>query len=784
MSMPSPSHPPDHSCCSAKSADSGAKAVDPVCGMTVDPATTAHRAAHDDKDYFFCSAGCRTKFIADPDRYLGEARQPAPVIPGAIYTCPMHPEVRQEGPGSCPICGMALEPETVTAEAPVNHELIDFTRRLWVAAVLTLPVFALEMGGHLTGLAMRISGQTSNWIQFALATPVVLWAGWPFFQRGWASLRNRSLNMFTLIAIGVGAAWIYSVVAVLAPALFPAAVRRMDGSAPVYFEAAAIITVLVLVGQILELRAREQTSGAIRALLDLAPKTARRLRDDGGDEDVTLDMVAVGDRLRVRPGEKVAVDGEILDGRVTIDESLVTGESMPVTKDVGDKVVAGSLNKTGSFVMRADKVGADTLLAQIVQMVAQAQRSRAPIQRLADKVSGWFVPAVIAIAVLAAVVWGLIGPEPRLSYALVAAVSVLIIACPCALGLATPISIMVGVGRGAHAGVLIKNAEALERFEKVDTLVLDKTGTLTEGRPSVTAIRPAAGFDETELLRLSASLERASEHPLADAVVRAATDRKLALSEASEFDSPVGRGVTGVVDGRRVALGNGRYLGEIGVDVAALEAEAEALRQDGATAIFVAVDGAAAGVLGIADPVKATTAGAIRDLKAAGLRLVMMTGDNRTTAEAVARRLGIDDVQAEVLPQDKAAVVERLRAEGRIVAMAGDGVNDAPALAAADVGVAMGAGSDVAIESAGVTLLGGDLQGIVRARKLSKAVMSNIRQNLVFAFGYNALGIPVAAGLLYPIFGLLLSPALAALAMALSSVSVIGNALRLRAVRL
>ena len=784
MSMPSPSHPPDHSCCSAKSADSGAKAVDPVCGMTVDPATTAHRAAHDDKDYFFCSAGCRTKFIADPDRYLGEARQPAPVIPGAIYTCPMHPEVRQEGPGSCPICGMALEPETVTAEAPVNHELIDFIRRLWVAAVLTLPVFALEMGGHLTGLAMRISGQTSNWIQFALATPVVLWAGWPFFQRGWASLRNRSLNMFTLIAIGVGAAWIYSVVAVLAPALFPAAVRRMDGSAPVYFEAAAIITVLVLVGQILELRAREQTSGAIRALLDLAPKTARRLRDDGGDEDVTLDMVAVGDRLRVRPGEKVAVDGEILDGRVTIDESLVTGESMPVTKGVGDKVVAGSLNKTGSFVMRADKVGADTLLAQIVQMVAQAQRSRAPIQRLADKVSGWFVPAVIGIAVLAALVWGLVGPEPRLSYALVAAVSVLIIACPCALGLATPISIMVGVGRGAHAGVLIKNAEALERFEKVDTLVLDKTGTLTEGRPSVTAIRPAAGFDEAELLRLSASLERASEHPLADAVVRAASDRKLALSEASEFDSPVGRGVTGVVDGRRVALGNGRYLGEIGVDVAALEAEAEALRQDGATAIFVAVDGAAAGVLGIADPVKATTAGAIRDLKAAGLRLVMMTGDNRTTAEAVARRLGIDDVQAEVLPQDKAAVVERLRAEGRIVAMAGDGVNDAPALAAADVGVAMGAGSDVAIESAGVTLLGGDLQGIVRARKLSKAVMSNIRQNLVFAFGYNALGIPVAAGLLYPIFGLLLSPALAALAMALSSVSVIGNALRLRAVRL
>ncbi len=784
MSTPSHSHSAGHDCCSTKSADSGGKAVDPVCGMTVDPAATAHRNAHEGQDYFFCSAGCRTKFIANPERYLGEAPEPPPAIPGAIYTCPMHPEVRQEGPGSCPICGMALEPETITADVPVNHELIDFTRRFWVGAVLTLPVFALEMGGHLTGLAMRIPGQTSNWVQFALATPVVLWAGWPFFQRGWTSIRNRSLNMFTLIAVGVGAAWIYSVVAVLAPALFPAAIRRMDGSAPVYFEAAAIITVLVLVGQILELRAREQTSGAIRALLDLTPKTARRVRDDGGDEDVTLDLVVAGDRLRVRPGEKVAVDGEILDGRVTIDESLVTGESMPVTKDAGDKVVAGSLNKTGSFVMRAEKVGADTLLAQIVQMVAQAQRSRAPIQRLADKVSGWFVPAVIGIAVLAAIVWGLAGPEPRLSYALVAAVSVLIIACPCALGLATPISIMVGVGRGARAGVLIKNAEALERFEKVDTLVLDKTGTLTEGRPSVTAIRPAAGFDEAELLRLSASLERGSEHPLADAVVRAATDRKLVLSEASEFDSPVGRGVAGVVDGRRVALGNGRYLSEIGVDVASLEAEAETLRLDGATAIFVAVDGAVAGVLGIADPVKATTADAIRDLKAAGLRLVMMTGDNRTTAEAVARRLGIDDVQAEVLPQDKAAVVERLRAEGRIVAMAGDGVNDAPALAAADVGVAMGAGSDVAIESAGVTLLGGDLQGLVRARKLSKAVMGNIRQNLVFAFGYNTLGIPVAAGLLYPVFGLLLSPALAALAMALSSVSVIANALRLRAVRL
>jgi Cu+-exporting ATPase len=679
---------------------------------------------------------------------------------------------------------MALEPETVTVETPVNHELIDFTRRFWVGLALTLPVFALEMGGHLTGLAMRIPGQASNWIQFALATPVVLWAGAPFFQRGWTSLRTRKLNMFTLIAMGVGVAWAYSVVAVLAPSLFPPAFLRMDGSAPVYFEAAAVITVLVLLGQILELRAREQTSGAIRALLDLTPKTARRVRDDGTDEDVTLDLVVVGDRLRVRPGEQVPVDGEILDGRVSIDESMVTGESMPVTKKPGASVVGGSLNRTGSFVMRADKVGADTLLSRIVQMVAQAQRSRAPIQRLADTVSGWFVPAVIAIALVAALVWGLVGPEPRLSYALVAAVSVLIIACPCALGLATPISIMVGVGRGAQAGVLIRNAEALERFEKVDTLVLDKTGTLTEGRPSVTAIRPASGFGEAELLRLAASLERGSEHPLADAIVAAATDRELTLSEATEFDSPVGRGVSGVVDGKRVTLGNTRFLTELGVDVSALEAEADALRGDGATAIFAAVDGQAAGVLGIADPIKATTADAIMALKAAGLRLVMMTGDNRTTADAVARRLGIDEVQAEVLPQDKASVVERLRAEGRVVAMAGDGVNDAPALAAADVGVAMGAGSDVAIESAGVTLLGGDLQGIVRARHLSKAVMSNIHQNLVFAFGYNALGIPVAAGLLYPVFGWLLSPALAALAMALSSVSVIANALRLRAIKL
>ena len=784
MSTHPHNHASGHACCGAKASDGAATVKDPVCGMSVDPTATAHRASHDGQDYFFCSAECRTKFIGDPMRYLNPPVEAEPAVPGAIYTCPMHPEIRQEGPGSCPICGMALEPETVTAEAPPNHELIDFTRRFWVGLVLTLPVFALEMGGHLANLHMFIPGQMSNWIQFALATPVVLWCGWPFFERGWTSLRTRRLNMFTLIAMGVGVAWLYSVVAVVAPTLFPPAFLKADGSAPVYFEAAAVITVLVLIGQILELRAREQTSGAIRALLDLTPKTARRIRADGIDEDVSLDQIAVSDRLRVRPGEKIPVDGELLEGRVAVDESMVTGESMPVTKDVGDRVVAGALNKTGSFIMRADKVGADTLLAQIVQMVAQAQRSRAPIQRLADTVSGWFVPTVIAIALLAAVVWGLVGPEPRLSYALVAAVSVLIIACPCALGLATPISIMVGVGRGAHAGVLIKNAEALERFEKVDTLVLDKTGTLTEGRPSVTAILPAQGFVEADILRLSASLERGSEHPLADAIVRAAKDRDIPLTEAADFDSPVGRGVRGTIEGRQVALGNTRFLGELSIDVSALEPKAEALRHDGATAIFVAIDGKAAGVIGIADPIKATTPAAILALKAAGLRLVMMTGDNRTTAEAVARRLGIDEVQAEVLPQDKASVVQQLRSQGRIVAMAGDGVNDAPALAAADVGVAMGAGSDVAIESAGVTLLGGDLQGIVRARRLSRAVMGNIRQNLVFAFGYNALGIPVAAGLLYPVFGWLLSPALAALAMALSSVSVIGNALRLRAVRL
>ena len=759
-----------------------ATALDPVCGMTVDPHATAHHHQHGGSAYHFCSAGCRSKFAADPERYLGDRTSPA-AASDAIYTCPMHPEVRQVGPGSCPICGMALEPELPTAESGPNPELTDMTRRFWVALALAIPVVVLGMGLELLGLHW-VSGQLSNWLQLGFATPVVLWAGWPFFARGWASLTHRSLNMFTLIAMGVGVAWLYSVIATLAPQIFPPAFRQTDGSVAVYFEAAAVITVLVLLGQVLELRAREQTSGAIKALLDLAPKTARRVRDDDSDEEVTLDLIAVGDRLRVRPGEKVPVDGELLEGRVSIDESMVTGESMPVTKEPGAKVVGGSINKTGSFVMRAEKIGADTLLSQIVQMVAQAQRSRAPIQRMADQVAGWFVPAVIGVAALAFAVWALVGPEPRFAFGLVAAVSVLIIACPCALGLATPISIMVGVGRGAQAGVLIKNAEALERFERIDTLVVDKTGTLTEGRPAVTGIRPAAGLDEAELLRLAASLERGSEHPLADAIVRAANERSLALSQPAEFDSPVGKGVVGVIEGKRLVLGSGKFLAEEGVDTSALDAEADALRADGATAIFMALDGAAAAIFAIADPIKPTTPQAVEALKAEGVRLVMMTGDNRTTALAVARKLGIDEVEADVLPQDKAAVVEKLHGEGRNVAMAGDGVNDAPALAAAEVGIAMGAGADVAIESAGVTLLKGDLQGIVKARKLSRAVMRNIRENLFFAFAYNVAGIPIAAGILYPVFGWLLSPAIAAGAMALSSVSVVGNALRLRGVRL
>lgn len=718
----------------------------------------------------------------DHHAHSHHAATPAPA--GAKWTCPMHPEIVRDGPGACPICGMALEPVTPAVNAAPNPELADMTRRFWIAAALALPVFALEMGGHLFGWTHMIGQAASNWIQFALAAPVVLWAGWPFFERGWRSLQSRNLNMFTLIAMGVGVAFVYSAAAMLAPGLFPASFRDETGAAPVYFEAAAVITVLVLLGQVLELRARENTSGAIRALLDLAPKTARRLRDGGEDEEIEVDKIQPGDRLRVRPGEKIPVDGALLEGRAAVDESLVTGESMPVTKESGARLIAGSLNTTGSFVMRAEKVGADTLLAQIVAMVAAAQRSRAPIQRLADKVSGWFVPAVLGVAALAAMVWASIGPEPRAAYALLAAVSVLIIACPCALGLATPMSIMVGVGRGARAGILIRNAEALERFEKIDTLVVDKTGTLTEGKPAVTAIVTSAGFDESQVLQLAASVERSSEHPLAAAILGAAKARGLALAETAAFDSPVGRGVTGTVGGKTVTLGSARFLEAQGVAVAPLQQDAERLRHDGATVVFCAIDRALAGLIAIADPIKAGAPAAVQQLKQDGVRIVMMTGDNRTTALAVARTLGIEEVEADVLPQDKAQVVQRLRTEGRVVAMAGDGVNDAPALAAADVGVAMGAGADVAIESAGVTLLQGDLLGLVRAQRLSRQVMRNIRQNLFFAFIYNAAGVPLAAGLLYPAFGILLSPEIAAAAMALSSVSVIANALRLRAVNL
>jgi Cu+-exporting ATPase len=776
-----------HRYLNAQTAPAMHRVRDPVCGMTVDPHETQHRAEQGGRNYYFCSPGCRQKFVGDPSRYLSpeqEKEKAEPASAGTTYTCPMHPEVRQQGPGSCPICGMALEPLVVTAEVGPDPQLIDMMRRFWIGLVLTVPLFILEMGGHLFGLSELVGHQASNWIQFMLATPVVLWAGWPFFVRGWRSVVTRKLNMFTLIALGTGAAWLYSMAATLAPGLFPATMRAPDGAVPAYFEAAAVITVLVLLGQVLELRARARTSGAIRALLDLAPKTARRVRKDGGDEEVPLDSIAVGDRLRVRPGEKVPVDGEVIEGRGAVDESMVTGESMPVSKETGAKVIAGALNQTGGFVMRAEKVGRDTMLARIVQMVSEAQRSRAPIQRLADQVASWFVPLVILVALLAFAGWAIWGPEPKLSYALIAAVAVLIIACPCALGLATPMSIMVGVGRGAQAGVLIKNAEALERMERVDTLVVDKTGTLTEGKPKVTAVVPADGIDESELLRLAASVERASEHPLAAAVATAARERAIPLAGVAEFDSPSGKGAVGRIEGRRVALGNANFMAELAISTGALAAEADRLRRDGATAIFVAIDGRMAGALAIADPIKASTPEALRRLKDAGIRVVMLTGDNRTTAEAVARRLGIDDVEAEVLPDQKSAVVERLKREGRVVAMAGDGVNDAPALAAADIGIAMGSGTDVAIESAGVTLLKGDLTGIVRARRLSQATMRNIRQNLFFAFIYNASGVPIAAGVLYPLFGLLLSPVVAAAAMALSSVSVVANALRLRRVAL
>jgi Cu+-exporting ATPase len=816
-------------------------AVDPVCGMTVDPNTTAHRAEHEGRPWLFCSAGCRAKFMADPAHFAGqlepaccahhddsgsarESTMARPTSGGSapVYTCPMHPEVRQPGPGTCPdcgmalepvgataatrveytcpmhpqivqdhpgncpICGMALEPRTVTVEAAPNLELLDMTRRFWIGAALTLPVLLLAMSPHLVGFPSHelISVRVSAWLQLALSTPVVLWGGWPFFERGWRSIATWRLNMFTLIAIGTGAAFLYSIVATVAPQLFPPSFRGPMGDIGLYFEAAAVITVLVLLGQVLELRARERTSGALRALLKLAPRTARRLVAAGDDEEVPVEQIQVGDRLRVRPGEKLPVDGSVLEGRSAVDESMVTGESLPVEKNPGDKVIGGTLNGSGSLVMRAEKVGAETLLSQIAQMVAEAQRSRAPIQRLADTVSAWFVPAVVVVAIVAFLAWLLFGPSPAFAFALIAAVSVLIIACPCALGLATPMSIMVGVGRGAQAGVLIKSAEALERLEKVDTLVVDKTGTLTEGKPRVTAVQPRSGFDEAAVIRFAASLERSSEHPLAAAIIAEAQARGVSVAEASDFHAETGMGVVGKIDGRRVALGNVKLLETLRVATATVAADADRLRADGATVMFLAVDDAIAGLIAVADPVKASTPPTLEALKAAGLRIVMLTGDHRATALAVARRLGIDEVEAEVLPQDKGAAVRKLRQQGRVVAMAGDGVNDAPALAEADVGIAMGTGTDVAIASAGVTLVRGDLSGLLRARRLSRATMRNIRQNLFLAFVYNALGVPLAAGVLYPFTGTLLSPIVAAAAMSLSSFSVITNALRLSRTRL
>ncbi len=755
--------------------------TDPVCGMTVDPRASRFRSGWNGRTYHFCSDRCRSKFIAGPSNYIDPVPGLGQESAGEIYTCPMHPQIRQVRPGHCPICGMTLEPVVGGSELAENAELKDMSHRLWLGVVLAAPVVLLAMGGHLTKLP--ISEAVSNWIQLALTTPIVLWAGGPFFARAWQSLRSRHLNMFTLIAMGTGSAWLYSVFATVAPALFPP-VFQMGGTVEVYFEAAAVITVLVLLGQVLELRARATTSGAIRGLLDLAPKIARRLTDDGREADVPVDVIVVGDRLRVRPGEKIPVDGVLLEGHSAVDESMVTGESMPREKAPGANLLAGTINQTGGFIMRATKVGRDTLLSQIVQMVAKAQRSRAPIQRLVDQVAAWFVPAVLVVAIGTFVIWAMIGPEPRFAYGFIAAVTVLIVACPCALGLATPMAIMVGVGRGASAGILVKDAQALERMENVDTLVVDKTGTLTEGKPSMVALIAAPGFDRNEILRLAASVEQLSEHPLARAIVAAAKDLKLSLAEVSEFDSPSGKGALGFAENRTIVLGNASFLKERQVAAGPLDGEAEKLRQDGATAIYLALDGVVAGVIAIADPIKASALPALLALRSAGVRIVMLSGDNMTTAAAVGRKLGITEVEADVLPDGKSAVVERLRAQGRVVAMAGDGVNDAPALAAADIGIAMGTGTDIAMESAGITLIKGDLGGIVRARNLSRATMRNIRQNLFFAFAYNVAGIPIAAGLLYPLFGLLLSPIFAALAMALSSVSVIANALRLRAVKI
>ncbi len=803
---------------------------DPVCGMEVRN-DADHRYLFDGTDYRFCSAGCLLKFRKDPERFASaEERRPesaaegkrispeaggytcpmhpevrrtgpgdcpkcgmalepvAPVVPVSKteWTCPMHPEVVRDAPGDCPKCGMALEPRTVSAEEDENAELIDMRRRFWASAVLTVPLFIVAMADFLPGRPLENLAfhRTPGWLELGLATPIVLWGGWPFFAKGWKSIVNRSLNMFTLIGLGVGVAYLYSLVATLFPDIFPASFRGESGDAAVYFEAAAVIVTLVLLGQVLELKARSRTGAAIKALLGLAPRTARRIRDDGSDEDVPLDQVRPGDRLRVRPGEKVPVDGIVLEGASSVDESMVTGEPIPVEKRAGDRVTGATVNGTGGLVMRAEKVGAETLLARIVQMVAEAQRSRAPIQKLADTVAGYFVPTVVGIAVATAFVWGLAGPEPRMAHALINAVAVLIIACPCALGLATPMSIMVATGKGATAGVLFKNAEAIEVLRKVDTLVVDKTGTLTEGKPKLVTVEPADGIDGPGLLRMAAGLERGSEHPLAEAIVTGAQERGIESASAESFESVTGKGVMGKVEGRSVALGNRALMDHVGVDPGDLAKRADSFRKDGQTVMFVAVDGKPAGILGVADPIKETTPEAIRTLHADGIRIVMLTGDNRMTALSVAGKLGLDDVVAEVLPDQKADAVKRLQGEGRIVAMAGDGINDAPALAQAQVGIAMGTGTDVAMESAGVTLVKGDLRGIVRARLLSRATMKNIKQNLFFAFIYNALGVPIAAGVLYPFFGILLSPIIAAAAMSASSVSVVGNALRLRSARL
>ncbi len=760
-------------------------ANDVVCGMDVARAAARHMIKREGERFYFCSGRCEEKFVAEPEKYLAGRPAPEPMPEGALYTCPMHPEIIREEPGDCPICGMALEPMGAAAADPgPNPELVDFTFRFWVGLALTVPLLFIAMGPML-GLPVRAwLGSAAPWAELVLATPVVLWCAAPFFKRGWASIINRSPNMWTLIALGVGAAYGFSVVATVAPGVFPSAFRDANGHVGVYYEAAAVIIILVLLGQILELRARERTSGAIKALLEMAPETAIRIDDNGNETEISLEAVGVGDRLRVRPGEKVPVDGRVIDGRSSIDESMLTGEPLPIEKSPGDHVTGATLNGTGSLIIEASRVGADTTLAQIVEMVANAQRSRAPIQKLVDVVAGWFVPAVVVTAVIAFFAWSLFGPPPAMTYALVAAVSVLIIACPCALGLATPMSIMVATGRGAQAGVLIKTAEALERFAGVDTLIVDKTGTLTLGKPKLVAVLPQTGHAEDEILRLAASLERGSEHPLAAAIVGGAGDRSIALVEAADFEAIAGKGVKGIVDGQAVALGNGKMVEELGLEASSLGAEADSWRDQGATVMFVVVGSQVVGLIAVADPIKETTPAALNELHREGLKIVMATGDNERTARAVGGRLGIDEIRAGVLPADKARIIRDLQGAGRIVAMAGDGVNDAPALAQADVGIAMGTGADVAIESAGLTLVRGDLNGIVRARRLAKATMANIRQNLFFAFAYNVAGVPVAAGVLYPLFGVLLSPMIAAAAMSLSSVSVISNALRLKSARL